>query len=636
MSARGAFEDVVMQAEAAGAAPGSALRRRWTRAADRAIGRVVDPLCAVLIVANASILAAAVFARYVLHDSLVWSDELATILLLWLAMLGAVSAMRNGTHMRLSLLARKAGPTVAGWFDAVSSVIVALFCIEMLVASKQVFILEMIDLTPALQIPRSWTVAPIIVAMLLMLALAVLRLIDTDRKVVAVVLGCALVTIVSAYFGRGIFAGLGSLNLILFFVVFVGALVAIGVPIAFCFGVGTLSYLALTTSVPLPVVINRMSEGISNVVLLAIPLFVLLGLFMANAGIAVRLVNAIGSLVGHLRGGLGIVLIFGMYLVSGISGSKSADMAAVAPVLFPEMRRRGMALSELVALLNASASMAETIPPALVLIIVGSVTGVSIASLFTAGVIPATVAAAFLLVVMLRRARTDRTELAKRPSPRAIAKAFWIAIPGLALPLLIRAFVLGGVATATEVSTVGIVYTLIVGVFVYRELNWKRIYPELRETGILTGAIMLIIATATAMAWALTQSGFAQQLADAVQKAPGGAAAFMALSCVLFMVLGSVLEGIPAIVLFGPLLFPIAAAYHIDLVQYAIVAVLAMGIGLHAPPLGVGYYAACIIGKASPDESMRRAYPYLAAVFLALVLVAAIPWLSLGLLPKAH
>ena len=634
--AQNVFDDLVLHAEAAGAAPAVRLHRPWTVALDRAIGLAVDPLCAVLIVANVVILGAGVFSRYVMRSSLVWTDELATILLLWLAMLGAVSAMRNGTHMRLSLLARKAGAATARWFDAISSVIVALFCIEMLVASKQVFILEMIDLTPALQIPRSWMVAPIIVAMLLMLTLAVLRLVDSDRKTVGIVLGCTLVVVLTAYLGRGVFGGLGSFNLVLFFVVFVGALVAIGVPIAFCFGVGTLSYLALTTTVPLPVVINRMSEGISNVVLLAIPLFVLLGLLMANAGIAVRLVNAIGSLVGHLRGGLGIVLIFGMYLVSGISGSKSADMAAVAPVLFPEMRRRGMALSELVALLNGSASMAETIPPALVLIIVGSVTGVSIASLFTAGLIPATIAAVFLLVVMLWRARTDRTELAKRPSLSNIAKAFWVAIPGLALPLLIRACVLGGVATATEVSTVGIIYTLLVGVLIYRELDWKRIYPELRETGILTGAIMLIIATATAMAWALTQSGFAQQLASAVENAPGGAAAFMALSCVLFMVLGSVLEGIPAIVLFGPLLFPIAAAYHIDQVQYAIVAVLAMGIGLHAPPIGVGYYAACIIGKASPDASMKRAFPYLAAVFFALILVAAIPWLTLGFLPQAH
>lgn len=634
--ARESLDDVILNAEVGGIARSGVLWRPWTIALDRAIGLVVDPICSLLIVVEVAILASGVFSRYVLHNALVWSDELATIIFLWIAMLGAVSAMRSGTHMRLSIIAGRSGPVRSRWFDAISSVIVGLFCLEMIVASREVFVLEMIDLTPALNIPRSWSVAPIIIAMALILTIAIVRLIDSDRKVVGVVLACALVVVLGVYFGRGVFSQLGNLNLVLFFVVFVGALIAIGVPIAFCFGAGTLSFLAITTTVPLPVVVNRMEEGISNIVLLAIPLFVLLGLLMTNAGIAVRLVNAIASVVGHLRGGLGIVLIFAMYLVSGISGSKSADMAAVAPVLFPEMRRRGMILGELVSLLNASASMAETIPPALVLIIIGSVTGVSIASLFTAGLMPATVAAIFLLAVTLWRARNDRSELAQRPVFARIAKYFWLAIPGLALPLLIRAFVLGGVATATEVSTVGIIYTLLIGALVYRELDWKRIYPQLRETGVLTGAIMLIIATATAMAWALTQSGFAQQLANAVEKAPGGAASFMALSCVLFIVLGSVLEGIPAIVLFGPLLFPIAAAYHIDQIQYAIVVVLSMGIGLHAPPVGVGYYAACIIGKASPDESMGRAFPYLAAIAVALIFVAAVPWLSLGFLPKVH
>jgi tripartite ATP-independent transporter DctM subunit len=269
----------------------------------------------------------------------------------------------------------------------------------------------------------------------------------------------------------------------------------------------------------------------------------------------------------------------------------------------------------------------------LVLIIIGSVTGVSISALFTAGLLPAAIAALGLLVVVLLRSRSDRVELAgRRPPLAAIAKAFVVAIPGFALPLLIRALVLGGVATASEVSTAGILYTLLVGVLVYREFDWARFYPILRETATLAGAIMLIVATATAMTWALTQSGFAGQLAAILGAAPGGAVGFMALSVVLFIVLGSVLEGIPAIVLFGPMLFPIARALHIHDVQYAIVAVLAMGIGLFAPPFGVMYYTACAIGKCRPEEAMLRVLPYLAAVVAALIVVAAVPWLSIGLI----
>jgi tripartite ATP-independent transporter DctM subunit len=348
-------------------------------------------------------------------------------------------------------------------------------------------------------------------------------------------------------------------------------------------------------------------------------------------GVARRLVAALASLVGHFRGGLNVVLIAAMYLVSGISGSKSADMAAVAPVLFPEMERRGYKRSEMIALLATSGAMAETIPPSLVLIIVGTIATVSIRDLFTAGLLPAAIASIALLIVSFVRARGDQTQRAERASGRAIARAFLVALPGLALPLLIRWFVVGGIATATEVSTVGIVYTLIVGALIYREFDWRRAYPMLVETAALTGAVGLIIATATAMAWSITRSGLANQLADALAHA-GGAAGFMALSIVLFAVLGSVLEGIPALVLFGPLLFPIAAQFNIDQVHYAIVVVLAMGIGLFAPPLGIGYYAACAIAKCSPDTATKPILPYLAALLAALILIAAVPWISLGFL----
>jgi tripartite ATP-independent transporter DctM subunit len=257
--------------------------------------------------------------------------------------------------------------------------------------------------------------------------------------------------------------------------------------------------------------------------------------------------------------------------------------------------------------------------------------GLSIKDLFTAGLLPAVVASIALIVVALVRSRGERHALAPRASLAAIARAFFVAIPGLALPLLIRAFVIGGIATTTEVSTVGILYTAVVGFAIYRELDWHRIYPMLRETASLAGAIMLIIATATAMAWALTQSGFAQQLAAALSAAPGGTAGFLAASIVVFVVLGSVLEGIPAIVLFGPLLFPIATQLGINPIHYAIVAVLAMGIGLFAPPLGVGYYAACAIGKASAETAAARVGPYIAALVVALILIAAFPQITLVL-----
>jgi tripartite ATP-independent transporter DctM subunit len=219
-----------------------------------------------------------------------------------------------------------------------------------------------------------------------------------------------------------------------------------------------------------------------------------------------------------------------------------------------------------------------------------------------------------------------------RASGAEIGRALLIALPALALPVVIRTVVVEGVATATEVSTVGIVYSLLAGLLVYRQFDWRRIYPMLVDTASLSGAILLIIGCATGMAWALTQSGFSRQLVTVMEAVPGGKGGFLAISVIAFIVLGSVLEGIPAIVLFGPLLFPVARVLGVHEVHYAMVVVFAMGLGLFAPPFGVGFYAACAIGKVSPDVAMPRVWRYLGALLVALVIIAAVPWLSVGFL----
>jgi TRAP-type C4-dicarboxylate transport system permease large subunit len=188
------------------------------------------------------------------------------------------------------------------------------------------------------------------------------------------------------------------------------------------------------------------------------------------------------------------------------------------------------------------------------------------------------------------------------------------------------------VATATEVSTIGIVYSLIVGMLVYRQFDWSRIGPMLVQTASLSGAILLIVGAATAMAWAITQSGFSQNVAHAIAEVPGGQWSFIALSILLFIVLGSVLEGLPAIVLLGPMMFPIARDVGVHEVHYAMIAILAMGVGLFAPPFGIGFYVSSAIGGCDPDRAMPHIWTYLTALMIGLVLVAAVPWISIGFL----
>ncbi len=596
-----------------------------------AIRHITGAAVAALVLAEILVLFAGVLARYVFHTPLIWSDELASILFLWLAMLGAVVAFERGEHMRMSAFVGGLRPPFRGFFDVLAIAVPLLFLSLALGAAYEFAVDEIIVSTPALDISVGWRVAALPVGFALMLVLAVLRLVErTDWRVTLAAV--ALVVVVAAAFTalRPVFAGLGNLNLFIFFVGLVAAMVLSGIPIAFAFATATFGYIALTTRLPHSVVIGRMDEGMSHFVLLSVPLFVFLGVLIEMTGMARAMLAFLASLLGHVRGGLQYVLVGAMYLVSGISGSKAADMAAIAPVLLPEMEKRGADRGELLALLAATGAQTETIPPSLVLITIGSVTGVSIAALFAGGLMPAVVVGALLCVVVWLRSRKDDLSGVRRASLREIMTALVVALPAIALPFIIRAAVIEGVATATEVSTIGIAYAVLAGLLIYRRFDWRRLYPMLVDTAALSGAILLIIGAATGMAWALTQSGFSAALAHMMTHLPGGAVAFMLVSLIAFIVLGSLLEGIPAIVLFGPLLFPIAREVGVNEVHYAMVVILAMGIGLFAPPFGVGYYAASAISRIRPDEGMRPMIGYIAALFIGTLIVAAVPWISTG------
>ncbi|ADJ65295.1 TRAP-type C4-dicarboxylate transport system, dctQ-M fusion permease, large permease component protein [Herbaspirillum seropedicae SmR1] len=605
-------------------------------ALNRMVMHLVGAVAAALVLAETVVLLTGVIYRYALHDPLVWSDELASILFIWLSMLGAVLALDRGEHMRLTAIINKCSEKGRIWLETVAALVVCIFVLMVIHPAVDHAVEQMPITTPALEIPDGLRAAALPVGAILMLLAAVsrmaamttMRLLLSALAVVAVIGG-------ALWLAKPMLLGMGNYNLIVFFVLLIGVCVAGGIPIAFAFGTATMAYLALATTAPLMIVVSRMDEGMSSLILLSVPLFVLLGSLLEMSGLAKTLIDFMAALLGHVRGGLQYVLLGAMFLVSGISGSKAADMAAIAPALFPEMKKRGSKPEELVALLSSSGAMTETIPPSLVLITIGAVCSVSITALFIGGLMPAAIATIAIAVVCWMRARREPMPDVKRAPLSLIVKALIAAIPALALPMLIRVAVIEGVATATEVATIGVAYTVVVGLIMHlfmRHLSFKRLYPMLIESAALSGAILLIIGMATAMAWALTQSGFSAKLVALMQGVPGGGVGFLLITIVIFIVLGSLLEGIPAIVLFGPLLFPVARSLGVHDVHYAMVVILAMGIGLFAPPFGVGFYAACAIGKVSPDGVFNRVWGYLAALVVALLVVAFVPWISIGFL----
>jgi tripartite ATP-independent transporter DctM subunit len=603
------------------------------RKLDRALGVAIATPAAALVLIEVFVLLGGVVSRYVFHHPIIWSDELASTLFLWLAMLGSAVAMHRSEHMRMTAFVGVLSPPVRLALDVVATVGALTFLLLILPSAYDFATDEIPVTTPAMQISDAWRAAALPVGFAIMIAVNIVRLLTVGNRFhVAAALVASAFIIGGLYLLQPTLENLGNLNLLIFFVGIVACLVFAGVPIAFAFGLATFGYQALTTQTPIVVVVGRIEEGISNLILLSVPLFVFLGLLIEMTGMARVMVNFLASLLAHVRGGLSYVLIGAMYLVSGISGSKAADMAAIAPALFPEMQARGSKPGELVALLAATGAQTETIPPSLVLITIGSVTGISIASLFTGGLLPGLVVGAILCVVVWRRNRKEDLTHVTRSSAREIGRTFVIALPAIVLPFVIRFAVIEGVATATEVSTIGIAYSALAGLLIYRRFDWRRLYPMLVETAALSGAILLIIGAATSMAWSLTQSGFSRDLAKAMTELPGGVPTFLLVSIAAFVVLGSVLEGIPAIVLFGPLLFPIAKQVGVHEVHYAMVIILAMGVGLFAPPFGVGYYAACAISRVHPDEGLRPIAGYLVALLIGLLLVAFVPWISIGFL----
>lgn len=593
----------------------------------------VEVISAALLVSIIGMLLTGVVSRYVFSQPIVWIDEASSIAFLWLAMLGTAIAIDRSEHLRLTMFLGMLDARKRQFAETLGLVLIGAFILALLPAAYEYAVAELEITSSALNIPVGYRVSAIAIGMALMLALVCSQVVKSAKLsdlagAVAVVAVAAL----ALWFLSPALKSLGNLNILIFLIGGAALCLMLGVPIAFCFGIATLVFLGFTTSMPLVVMVSRMDEGMSSLILLSVPVFVLLGCILDATGMGKAIVGFLASLLGHVKGGMSFVLLGSLFLVSGISGSKVSDMATVAPALFPEMKRRGHKPKEMIAQLATGAAMADTVPPSIVLIVLGSVAGVSIAALFTSGFAIAIVLLVVLAILARFKAQGENVGEVRRATMAMIGKTALIAAPALVLPFIIRSAVSSGAATATEVSTIAVLYAFIIGVVLYGGITLRKLYAMLVETAAMSGAILLILGTAAAMAWALTQTGFAFQLRDMLSGLPGGWFTFMLVSIGLFMLLGCVLEGLPAIVLLAPIMFPISRAVGINDIHYSMVIVTAMNIGLMAPPIGVGFYIACKIGNVSPDEAMGAIWPYLAAMVVGLLAIAAVPWFSLALL----
>lgn len=593
----------------------------------------VEVICASLVLLIMVLLLLGVVSRYVFTMPIVWVDEVVSFSFLWVAMLGAVLAIDRNEHLRLNIFVEMLPLPQRQFIQTFALLVVATFLFFLILPSIEYTQSEWPIKSLVLEVPNGFRSAAFTVGIGLMLALVLRHAFSTSLKR-DLSLAMVLITVIggTCWLLSPFLRAVGNLNIPIFLVGFVVACLAMGVPIAFCFGMGTMCLLGFSTGIPMEVMINRMDDGMSNMTLVSVPIFVLLGCVLDATGMGKAIIQFLASLIGHVKAGMSYVLLGSLFIVSGISGSKVSDMAAVAPALFPEMKRRGHKPREMIALLATGAAMADTVPPSIVLIVLGSVAGVSIAGLFNAGVVIAGVLLAALAVLARWKARHEAVDGVKRAAFSIVRGTLWVAAPALLLPFLIRGAVGGGVATTTEVSTLAVLYAMLVGVFLYGGIGLRKFYDMLVETAALTGSVLIILGTALSMAWVIAQSGVAQQVAYFMTTLPGGWIGFMAVTIVVFLILGCLLEGLPAILLLAPLMFPIAKKLGINDVHYAMVVVTAMNIGLMMPPIGVGFYIACRIGDAAPGEVMGAIWPYIVALLVGLLVVAYVPALTTAVL----
>ena len=422
----------------------------------------------------------------------------------------------------------------------------------------------------------------------------------------------------------------GTLMLVGFFITLFG-----GLPIGFALALAALIFIWVEGTLPGVIFAQQMARGIDNFVLLAIPFFILVGYLMEANGMSVRLIELLQRAVGRMRGGLNVVMVTSMVLFSGISGSKMADVAAVGSVLIPAARRSRQNPGGAVALLAASAVMAETIPPCINLIILGFVANLSIGGLFMAGLLPAGLMALALIAVSIIFGK--RTTPSEDDKPQIPMSGLWTgAIASFGLIFMIFAGFKSGFATATEISAFAAVYAIVIGSIVFRELSFSTAAHSFVQSATRSGLVLFIVAAAQSLAFILTLQQVPHAVGELMLSISGthGVWLFMLLSIAVLIVMGSVLEGAAALIIFGPLLLPVAVKLGVDPLHFGVVLVIAMGLGLFAPPLGLGLYGACLIGNVPIEQTIKPIMGYLGLLLLCLLVIAFVPALSTAL-PRA-
>ena len=593
----------------------------WIRGIDGAVLALLN----VMLAAEVVLVFVSTMARTFFHSSaLMGVDEASPLFLVTLAFLGGAVSYSRGQFIAITVLADRAPrawnetfKAASEWIVIVVSFLLGAYSVPLLIANAE-------EKTILLGIGYVWMTVPITFGSALFVLRAGLSLAKRPRSALAAATAAVWLALLLFLVFRSALGAHPQVLYALLTVLFFG-LVATGVPVGFVLATIGIACVQAIGSADMMAVVMNAQRGSGGFIFLALPFFILAGFIMDRADVGGRIVEFVGSLIGHIRGGLLQVMIVGVYISSCISGSKAADMATVGLPMNRKLEEYGYLPEERAAILAASAAMAESVPPSIALILLGSATAISTGALFIAGVLPAATIGVMLMLTV--RVRATNAKWARTPrAPRAeIVRTGRRAILPLLIPVILIGGIVGGIGTPTEVSTFAVLYSLALGVG-YRKINARNLWSSLTSASSLNGMIFYTVSAATIFSWALTLEGVTTAIASTI--AGLGPALFLPAVIAITIMMGTMLESFVTIVILAPLLYPVAQQLGIDPLQYGIVMTEAFGIGIILPPIGIALYVACAISGAQIERASRPLLWYLPVLMAGLLLVTFVPTIT--------
>lgn len=594
---------------------------RWISIIDRTVLAVLN----IGLIIEVGLVFASTISRTIFNSSILMGvDETAYLYLVITAFMGGAVSYGKGEFVAITMLVdkmsiryRNIAAAVVQWVVITISLIFGGYAIPLLLSNLE-------EKTLLLGISYFWMTTPIIVGSTLFalhagLALSRMRWVEVLSGMIVVVTFLALA--VSTVEAAWVFTPWFYLALAVLFCI----LIVIGLPIGFVLAVIGIVCVSEIGSGSMMAVVMNAQRGTGGFIFLALPFFILAGFIMDRAEIGSRIVEFVAALIGHIRGGLMLVMIIGVYISSGISGSKAADMATIGIPMNKMLGDRGYPSHERAALLAAAAAMGESVPPSIAIIILGSVTSVSTGALFLAGFLPAATVGACLMLLVYIRARKEGWPASKRATKKEVLTTGRKAFMPLMMPVILVGGIVAGIGTPTEVSTFAVVYGLLLGIY-YKKIKPRNFWQVLTDASLLNGMIFFTVAAATVFSWALTLEGMSSAIASAMGQL--NPYVFLPAVILLTVIMGAVLESFVTIIILGPILLPVAIQLGINPLQYGIILVESFGIGSILPPIGIALYVSCAICGAKVELATKPLIWYLAVMFIGLIFVAYVPWIT--------